>query len=401
MLENQLAIKKSKILIYLLSFLQFQGFIGPVLFVFYSRHLGLSMDEYLKIDAVCFLAMAFCEIPSGMIADTFGRKKVLIISKVFLTVGMMNLLFTKSYLGALVTSLIYGVFGALESGVSESVIYEIFDREKKLKEYEYTTSKAGSIGFFVSILYAVFAGYLVSINILLPVILDLIVLSLMILLILIFLEDNGKYSGEKKGACLKIPLSECLNILPILSVAAILVSFSRCIFSFYQPIQLELELPVVFLGYAAAFYSIIAGGSAFFYKKIREKFPAKFMFFLIAVLQFVSSFGLAFSKSYAALGFIFLQQLMRGIMGVFLYFQINSFINPGSKNRVTLMSVYYFVTTILTGIMLKLTADFTKLQSMRFSIKTYSLLINSLLVISLLVLFICKKTGKIKRYQEC
>ena len=92
---------------------------------------------------------------------------------------------------------------------------------------------------------------------------------------------------------------------------------------------------------------------------------------------------------------------MRGIMGVFLYFQINSFINPGSKNRVTLMSVYYFVTTILTGIMLKLTADFTKLQSMRFSIKTYSLLINSLLVISLLVLFICKKTGKIKRYQEC
>lgn len=401
MLENQVAIKKSKILIYLLSFLQFQGFIGPVLFVFYSRHLGLSMDEYLKIDAVCFLAMAFCEIPSGMIADTFGRKKVLIISKLFITVGMMNLLFTQSYTGAMITGLIYGIFGALESGVSESVIYEIFDREKKLKEYEYTSSKAGSIGFFVSILYAVFAGYLISINVLLPVILDLIVLVLTILLVLIFLEDNGDYSGEKKRSCLKIPLSECLNILPILCVGSILLSFSRCIFSFYQPIQLELELPVVFLGYAAAVYSIIAGASAFFYKKIREKLSAKFMYFLIAALQLISSFGLAFSKSYSSLGFIFLQQLMRGIMGIFLYFQINSFINPESKNRVTLMSVYYFVTTVLTGLMLKLTADFTKFQSMRFSIKTYSFVINSMLVIALLVLFICQKSGKIKKYQEC
>lgn len=68
-------IKKSKLLIYLSSVLQFQGFIGPIIYIFYTMYMGLSVSEYLFCDALLFMIMAIVEIPSGMIADYFGRKK--------------------------------------------------------------------------------------------------------------------------------------------------------------------------------------------------------------------------------------------------------------------------------------------------------------------------------------
>ena len=40
-------IKKANAIIYLQSLLQFQGFIGPVIFIFYTRYMGLSISLYL------------------------------------------------------------------------------------------------------------------------------------------------------------------------------------------------------------------------------------------------------------------------------------------------------------------------------------------------------------------
>jgi MFS family permease len=72
--------------------------------------------------------MAIAEIPSGMIADSIGRKKVLIFSKVAIIFGMLLLLITKSFIGAIIVAVIYGIFGAMESGVIGSSLYELFNR---------------------------------------------------------------------------------------------------------------------------------------------------------------------------------------------------------------------------------------------------------------------------------
>lgn len=155
-------LKKANLIIYLQSLLQFQGFIGSVIFIFYTKYMGLNTSQYLFCDSLLFLIMSVCEVPSGLISDYVGRKKMLIISQLFICLGMMILLFVPSYTGAVIVSIIYGIFGALQSGNSESILYEIYEKHNNIKYYENIQSKSRSVGFIFSIVYAVISGYVIE-----------------------------------------------------------------------------------------------------------------------------------------------------------------------------------------------------------------------------------------------
>lgn len=383
--------KKAKILIVLSSILQFQGFIGPVLFVFYTAYMGLTTAQYLFVDSLLFFIMAVCEIPSGMIADRFGRKRVLVVAKIAICIGMIILLTMKSLEGAILVSIIYGIFGALESGITDSIFYELFERENSLEEYEFLTAKTGGIGFIISILYGVIAGYVTDKNLALPVILDLMISVAMLICILIFLEDNGEYKAKDK---LLLPTKKQLgNVLPILLVFAMISSCSRIMYSFYQPVLIEEQFPIIFLGYASGIYSITASCSSFLYEKIRTKLDEKGMYCLILIVQLIATFGFAFSGGYVVIIFILIQQLQRGFTGTFLYMQANQYISSKDGNRVTIMSILFCSINLITAGSLFLTSYVTKYYGLDISIVSYVFVAN-FLFLAFLGIFAYKKYKK-------
>lgn len=383
--------KKAKILIVLSSILQFQGFIGPVLFVFYTAYMGLTTAQYLFVDSLLFFIMAVCEIPSGMIADRFGRKRVLVVAKIAICIGMIILLTMKSLEGAILVSIIYGIFGALESGITDSIFYELFERENSLEEYEFLTAKTGGIGFIISILYGVIAGYVTDKNLALPVILDLMISVAMLICILIFLEDNGEYKVKDK---LFLPTKKQLgNVLPILLVFAMISSCSRIMYSFYQPVLIEEQFPIIFLGYASGIYSITASCSSFLYEKIRTKLDEKGMYCLILIVQLIATFGFAFSGGYVVIIFILIQQLQRGFTGTFLYMQANQYISSKDGNRVTIMSILFCSINLITAGSLFLTSYVTKYYGLDISIVSYVFVAN-FLFLAFLGIFAYKKYKK-------
>lgn len=383
--------KKAKILIVLSSILQFQGFIGPVLFVFYTAYMGLTTAQYLFVDSLLFFIMAVCEIPSGMIADRFGRKRVLVVAKIAICIGMIILLTMKSLEGAILVSIIYGIFGALESGITDSIFYELFERENSLEEYEFLTAKTGGIGFIISILYGVIAGYVTDKNLALPVILDLMISVAMLICILIFLEDNGEYKAKDK---LFLPTKKQLgNVLPILLVFAMISSCSRIMYSFYQPVLIEEQFPIIFLGYASGIYSITASCSSFLYEKIRTKLDEKGMYYLILIVQLIATFGFAFSGGYVVMIFILIQQLQRGFTGTFLYMQANQYISSKDGNRVTIMSILFCSINLITAGSLFLTSYVTKYYGLDISIVSYVFVAN-FLFLAFLGIFAYKKYKK-------
>lgn len=383
--------KKAKILIVLSSILQFQGFIGPVLFVFYTAYMGLTTAQYLFVDSLLFFIMAVCEIPSGMIADRFGRKRVLVVAKIAICIGMIILLTMKSLEGAILVSIIYGIFGALESGITDSIFYELFERENSLEEYEFLTAKTGGIGFIISILYGVIAGYVTDKNLALPVILDLMISVAMLICILIFLEDNGEYKAKDK---LFLPTKKQLgNVLPILLVFAMISSCSRIMYSFYQPVLIEEQFPIIFLGYASGIYSITASCSSFLYEKIRTKLDEKGMYCLILIVQLIATFGFAFSGGYVVMIFILIQQLQRGFTGTFLYMQANQYISSKDGNRVTIMSILFCSINLITAGSLFLTSYVTKYYGLDISIVSYVFVAN-FLFLAFLGIFAYKKYKK-------
>lgn len=381
-------IKKANLYLILSALLQFQGFIGPILYVFYTKRIGLTNFEYLICDSVLFIIMAIVEMPSGIVADYIGRKKALVISQIAIIIGMVILMFSSSFIEAVVVACIYGVFGALESGVAESILYETYELNKCTEKYEYLQAKTGGIGFVISILYSVASGYLVEYMITLPVILDLVVCILSLISSIMLLEDNKKYDTKKISLPKK---AEVKNVIFIIFVVVILSSCSRVMFSFYQPVLLEANIPLRFLGYASAIYSLVSAGAAFLYKIIRTKLTVTKMYFLVIVLQLIATIGIATISNYVVVIFILLQQVQRGLMGTFLYMQVNRYIDTKSGNRVTLMSIMYCGISIMTGISLLISSALTKIGNMRFALSIYVIMINLVLIF---FIFLLKKNKK-------
>lgn len=392
-------IRKVQLYMYLTAFLQFQGFIGSVLFVFYTRYMNLSVEQYLFVDALLFFIMAFVEIPSGAIADHFGRKKILIISKLFIIFGMMILLTTKSFWGAVVVAIIYGFFGALESGVADSIIYEKYEIYKCVKEYEYVEAKVTSISFIVSMIYSVISGYLIKANLALPIYFDMFVSILSVISVVFLLEDNVNYKKKQEKKFL-LNKEEVINIFPIIAVSSVLLGCSRVIYSFFQPVLIEVKFPICWLGYIAALYSIVSAISSGLYKKIRKRLTPNAMLTLIIILQMVSCVGVALSKSMFVIGFIILNQIQRGIMGPFLYVQVNGYICSKNGNRVTLMSVYFCVTTLISSLLLAGVSYVSKMFGMSVMMILFAYVINFIVIVLDFYYLKKKQKGQVKCYIE-
>ena len=60
----------------------------PIIVLFFQEH-GLSLSEVMILQGIYSIAVALFEIPSGYIADVFGRKKTIILSTIFCFVGYL------------------------------------------------------------------------------------------------------------------------------------------------------------------------------------------------------------------------------------------------------------------------------------------------------------------------
>ena len=64
----------------------------------YAREVGITTAQIGIINAAFYLMAGFLALPSGMLSDLFGRKRLAITGTVILGVGMLLLYFGRSYL---------------------------------------------------------------------------------------------------------------------------------------------------------------------------------------------------------------------------------------------------------------------------------------------------------------
>ena len=84
------------------------GMIVPLMSLIYLKH-GASIDNLAIFIAIYSLTVIVLEVPSGMLADIMGRKRIFILSHVFLTMYYMTTLFSNSALPLVFANLFHGV----------------------------------------------------------------------------------------------------------------------------------------------------------------------------------------------------------------------------------------------------------------------------------------------------
>ncbi len=124
------------------------------------------------------------------------------------------------------------------------------------------------------------------------------------------------------------------------------------------------------------------------------------MYILIILLQFVSSFGVALCGNFFVLLFILGQQFQRGLMGTFLYMQVNRYIDSKKGNRVSLMSIMYSMISIMTALSLFFTSYITRYYNLKIAMLIYVCLLNALLIMAAIIFKHKNDRKSLIRYDE-
>ena len=116
--------KSNNFLLYGFSFFKSLQFFGSLCVPFYLIRLELSYTWMFVIETIFSVCVFLFEVPTGIIADKFGRKTSLFLGSLGFGISFFILGFTKN-IPFLIFSQIIGAVGmSLISGADSSLIYE-------------------------------------------------------------------------------------------------------------------------------------------------------------------------------------------------------------------------------------------------------------------------------------
>ncbi|MHA2252526.1 MAG: MFS transporter [Candidatus Kariarchaeaceae archaeon] len=147
------------------------------IWVIFLLHRGLTLTQVAIVDGVFFGSMFLFEIPTGIVADKFGRKQSLVISYFTQFVGILLFAYSNNLVMFCVAFLIWGIGMTLNSGAEEAWLYDEVKYHGEItgniieNRYQRVYGLLLSVGLISTSLAYVVGGYLASYSLHLPIVL--------------------------------------------------------------------------------------------------------------------------------------------------------------------------------------------------------------------------------------
>ena len=117
----------------------------PIIVLFFQEH-GLTITQVMILQAIYSLAVAIFEIPSGYLADRFGRKKTIVLSTILTFTGYIIFSFYNEFYSFAIAQILVGIGGSLMSGSDSALLYDTLIEEGEKKIYTKIEGKNYAIG---------------------------------------------------------------------------------------------------------------------------------------------------------------------------------------------------------------------------------------------------------------
>ena len=140
----------------------------PIIILFFQEH-GLNLTQIMLLQAIYSLSVAILEIPSGYIADIFGRKKTIVLSTIFTFIGYLIFSFYTGFYLFAIAQILVGIGGSLMSGSDSALIYDTLLETKNNDNYTKIEGKNYAIGNFSEGFAGIIGGFLAVSSIYLPI----------------------------------------------------------------------------------------------------------------------------------------------------------------------------------------------------------------------------------------
>ncbi len=317
----------------------------PIIVLFFQEH-GLTLTEVMILQAIYSISVALFEIPSGYMADIFGRKKTIILSTIFCFSGYLIFSnFSDFYLFA-IAELLIGFGGSLMSGSDSALIYDTLLEENNKKAYSKIEGRNYAIGNFSEATAGILGGILATSSLFLPIYVQTIILFFSIPMAFILVEPKIHTENPMERTLTAILdvfhytllRNKKLRWLIVFSASMGVATLSIAWFS--QPLFKNLEVPIIYFGILWAILNASAGITSFNSHIINRKMNLKKLMFIITLGIVFSFIAIGAIHHLFALVFVLIIYLLRGIITPLMRTYINE--ETSSNKRATVLSIRSF-----------------------------------------------------------
>lgn len=346
-------------------------FYTPVLTLYFQK-LGLTLWQITSLESLLLAGIILFQIPSGIFADKYGRKKAIIFAFFLIFLAELLFFFARDFWTFVVISFISGAGIAFYSGAVEALIYDSLKLIKQEKQMKKASGRVFSMYALAAVVAAPIGGYLAK---------DLSIEQVSILIILtastsaiafaltFFIQEplhSRRFEDEKKLNsntlinALKI-LKYNPSLMRIIALQTLSVPFVFYLLILYPPYATKLGVRPVYLGIILALASSADFMCSRYAYKLEGLLGVSRSTILITILPAICYFLFATLSNplIASLLFITIYAVHGSRDPIFIDY-LN--LHIGSEQRATVLSVIGVMSTIylaLVGSFIGLLAEYS------------------------------------------
>ncbi len=326
------------------------GIWAPTLVLFQLQTVGLSLTQVMIAEGLFAATIMLFEVPSGIWADQFSRRKVLIASDLLAFIGVGIFATSSSLAQVILSQFVMGIAIASRSGADQALLYDSLIQDERVEEYTSILSRLKSIEFGVAIPSTILGGIIAAqFGLRLPPTIAAIIFGIcgILYFFLIDPEVHEKIIVKetflqygKKGWKL---LTQSPFLMWLVVVFTIIGASGKLNFHTLNPYWELYEIPVFWFGIALACYNGLAMLTSLSAPRIIGQFgngKALIMMFLIPVIGF-GVMGVFYLGFWGALLFPIIFQINRSLLPIVTNNLLQERVE--SQTRATVISMKSFL----------------------------------------------------------
>lgn len=313
----------------------------PVILIFYNAN-NLSVRHLFVIQAAYSLTIVLFELPSGYLADRWGRKKTLVTGAILNFGGYLLYSVSFGFEGFLMAQIMLGMGQSFMSGSDTAMLYDTLVSENKQHQYLKIEGRMTSVGNFAEALAGIIAGFLLMISPRFPFVCQAFVALLAVPASLMLTEPPlpsslGKPRIKELIHTLKNVLFVQHSLRRNLWLSSVLGASTLTMAWFVQPFFQSVEIPETLYGLLWTLLNASVGLTALIAYRIERRLGEKRSVQWVIFVTTLGYLTLSISNSIWGLFFIFVFYLARGIATPVLKDYLNKELS--SETRASVLSL--------------------------------------------------------------
>lgn len=325
----------------------------PIVVLFYQEN-GLNLQNTLSLQAIYSVAIILLEVPSGYLADVWGRRNTLILGAFLGVIGFSVYSCSSNFYGFLTAQLILGTGQSFISGSDSALLYDtlkVFGKEKEYVKYE---GRLLSIGNFAETIAAILGGLLAEISLRTPFYWQILVTALAIPAAFSIVEPQ-LYSGNKNMgikhifSIVKLSIFKSRQLFTNIFFSAVIGCATLSMAWFLQAYLVDVQgFSEYQIGIAWSVLNLTVGISTILAYQIEKKLGRKATIFMILFITSFAYILIGSINSIFVFIIIWLFYFTRGVATPVLKNYINELCEPNV--RATILSIRNLVIRLLFAV---------------------------------------------------